>query len=79
MHTILVAATLSLATLANGAALAASACRGLDAPTCTTQEGCKWQAARVAGETLGKNGQPHKSSAKAHCRLGSRSVAAAKN
>jgi hypothetical protein len=76
---LLVLATLSIATLANGAALAASACRGLPQPACTTQEGCKWQAARVAGETLGKNGQPHKSSAKAHCRLSSRSVATAKN
>lgn len=47
-----------------------SECRGLEQPACSANPVCKWQAARVAGETLTAKGTKAKRSTKAHCRKG---------
>lgn len=63
------AIAVAAATLISGAANAAdSACKGLDNATCTTTATCQWVPERIKGETKNAKGEPHKTSAKAHCR-----------
>jgi hypothetical protein len=51
---------------------AASQCKGLAEAQCRANAACAWMPARVAGQTKRKDGEAHKSSARAHCRLNTR-------
>lgn len=69
-------ATLAVSTASEAAeAKPASACKGLDQPTCGGNATCQWMPERVAGITVTKAGKPAKSSAKAHCRPAGKNAA----
>lgn len=62
-----IVAVISIATIGSADAQTA-ACKGREQQACTADPVCRWLPERKAGETVKKDGTPHKVSAKAHCR-----------